>query len=41
MQVLLDLNDMQESLKSNGYTNRKLATRFSSALSSSTFGDTA
>ncbi|MCC2351995.1 AimR family lysis-lysogeny pheromone receptor [Bacillus pacificus] len=28
MQVLLDLNDMQESLKSNGYTNRKLATRF-------------
>ncbi|MEW4213411.1 AimR family lysis-lysogeny pheromone receptor [Bacillus thuringiensis] len=28
MQVLLDLNDMQECLKSNGYTNRKLATRF-------------
>ncbi|KXY75832.1 AimR family lysis-lysogeny pheromone receptor [Bacillus sp. FSL W7-1294] len=28
MRVLLDLNDMQESLKSNGYTNRKLATRF-------------
>ncbi|HDR7735289.1 TPA: hypothetical protein QCX99_002457 [Bacillus thuringiensis] len=28
MQVLLDLNDMQEYLKSNGYTNRKLATRF-------------
>ncbi|MED3396174.1 AimR family lysis-lysogeny pheromone receptor [Bacillus wiedmannii] len=28
MQVLLDLNDMQESLKSNGYTNRKLAARF-------------
>ncbi|MCU5352531.1 AimR family lysis-lysogeny pheromone receptor, partial [Bacillus cereus] len=28
MQVLLDLNDMQESLKSNGYTNRKLAQRF-------------
>lgn len=28
MQCLLDLNDMQESLKSNGYTNRKLATRF-------------
>ncbi|MCQ6337542.1 AimR family lysis-lysogeny pheromone receptor [Bacillus cereus] len=28
MQVLLDLNDMQESLKSNGYTNRKLAKRF-------------
>lgn len=28
MQVLLDFNDMQESLKSSGYTNRKLATRF-------------
>ncbi|MCU4724254.1 AimR family lysis-lysogeny pheromone receptor [Bacillus thuringiensis] len=28
MQVLLDLDDMQECLKSNGYTNRKLATRF-------------
>ncbi|MDV6040531.1 AimR family lysis-lysogeny pheromone receptor [Bacillus sp. SM-B1] len=28
MQDLLDLNDMQENLKSNGYTNRKLATRF-------------
>ncbi|ACO28352.1 AimR family lysis-lysogeny pheromone receptor [Bacillus cereus] len=28
MQGLLDLNDMQENLKSNGYTNRKLATRF-------------
>ncbi|MCU5428907.1 AimR family lysis-lysogeny pheromone receptor [Bacillus cereus] len=28
MQVSLDLNDMQENLKSNGYTNRKLATRF-------------
>ncbi|PEQ58220.1 AimR family lysis-lysogeny pheromone receptor [Bacillus cereus] len=28
MQALLDLNDMQESLKSNGYTNRKLAKRF-------------
>ncbi|MGE1041225.1 AimR family lysis-lysogeny pheromone receptor [Bacillus wiedmannii] len=28
MRVSLDLNDMQESLKSNGYTNRKLATRF-------------
>lgn len=28
MRVLLDLNDMQENLKSNGYTNRKLATRF-------------
>jgi len=28
VQVLLDLNDMQECLKSNGYTNRKLATRF-------------
>ncbi|ALZ61914.1 AimR family lysis-lysogeny pheromone receptor [Bacillus cereus] len=28
MQVSLDLNDMQESLKSNGYTNRKLAKRF-------------
>ncbi|HDX9682811.1 TPA: hypothetical protein ROY13_004400 [Bacillus cereus] len=28
MQVLLDFNDMQESLKSSGYTNRKLAMRF-------------
>ncbi|AXO92808.1 hypothetical protein MCCC1A01412_22605 [Bacillus anthracis] len=28
MQSILDLNDMHESLKSNGYTNRKLATRF-------------
>lgn len=28
MQVSLDLNAMQESLKSNGYTNRKLAKRF-------------
>ncbi len=28
MQVSLDLNDMQESLKSNGYTNRRLAIRF-------------
>ncbi|PFJ14754.1 hypothetical protein COD67_07005 [Bacillus cereus] len=28
MRVLLDLNDMKENLKSNGYTNRKLATRF-------------
>ncbi|MEB8676935.1 AimR family lysis-lysogeny pheromone receptor, partial [Bacillus cereus] len=28
MQVLLDFNNMQESLKSSGYTNRKLATRF-------------
>ncbi|PGO73524.1 hypothetical protein CN980_18855 [Bacillus cereus] len=28
MRVLLDLNDMEESLKSNGYTNRKLAARF-------------
>ncbi|HGO9414794.1 TPA: AimR family lysis-lysogeny pheromone receptor [Bacillus cereus] len=28
MQGLLDFNDMQESLKSSGYTNRKLAMRF-------------
>ncbi|MCU4997921.1 AimR family lysis-lysogeny pheromone receptor [Bacillus cereus] len=28
MQVLLDFNDMQESLKLSGYTNRKLAMRF-------------
>ncbi|WP_242298291.1 AimR family lysis-lysogeny pheromone receptor [Bacillus cereus group sp. BfR-BA-01382] len=28
MRALLDLSDMQETLKSNGYTNRKLATRF-------------
>ncbi|MED2879612.1 AimR family lysis-lysogeny pheromone receptor, partial [Bacillus thuringiensis] len=28
MQVSLDFNDMQESLKSSGYTNRKLAMRF-------------
>ncbi|PGK75910.1 hypothetical protein COC60_15340 [Bacillus thuringiensis] len=28
MQVLLDFNDMKESLKSSGYTNRKLAMRF-------------
>lgn len=28
MRTLLDLSDMQETLKSNGYTNRKLATRF-------------
>lgn len=28
MRVLLDLNDMKECLKTNGYTNRKLATRF-------------
>ncbi|KMP32255.1 hypothetical protein TU52_19045 [Bacillus cereus] len=28
MRVSLDLIDMKENLKSNGYTNRKLATRF-------------
>lgn len=28
VQVLLDFNDMQESLKLSGYTNRKLAMRF-------------